>query len=281
LQRYLQRVAGYCLTGSVQENALFFFHGGGANGKSVFVNALLGTWADYAVVAPMETFIETRTDHHPTELAHLRGARLVVSQETERGRRWAESKVKALTGGDPITARYMRQDFFTFQPRFKLLIAGNSKPGLRSVDEAVRRRFHLIPFTVTIPIGERDPQLGEKLKREWGGILQWAIDGCLEWQRIGLAPPEAVLDATAKYLRDEDTLGRWIAERCVQNPMYSEPSTKLYDNWKAWAEHAGERCGSQKAFSQALEARGFESKHERTGTMFIGIALNPQQNCEV
>src|SRR5207248_7135757 len=118
-------------------------------GKGVFLRTLASIWHDYAVTAPMETFIESRNDRHPTELAHLRGARLVIAQETEQGRRWSESKIKALTGGDRIAARFMRGDFFEFLPLFKLIIAGNHKPSLRSVDEAIRRRFHLVPFTVT------------------------------------------------------------------------------------------------------------------------------------
>jgi putative DNA primase/helicase len=273
LQSYLQRVAGYCMTGETREHAMFFLYGTGSNGKGVFLNTLRAIWRDYAVVAPMETFVETNSDHHPTELAHLRGARLVIAQETERGRRWAESKAKALTGGDPITARLMRQDFFEFIPQFKLVIAGNHKPGLRDVDEAIRRRIHLIPFTVTIPPAERDLQLAEKLKAEWGGILQWAVDGCLAWQAGGLAAPAAVLAATDKYLHDEDAQGQWIEERCGVDPIYSETSTALYKDWKGWREDGGARPGSQKNFSQALEERGFRRGHERTGSTFYGIAL--------
>jgi putative DNA primase/helicase len=275
MQAYLQRVAGYCLTGSTREHCLFFCYGTGANGKSVFVNTLRAIWGDYAVVAPMETFIESQTDRHPTELAHLRGARLVVTQETERGRRWAESKVKSMTAGDAIVARQMRQDFFEFTPQFKLLVAGNHKPGLRGVDESIRRRMHLIPFTVTIPPGERDKGLSDKLRGEWGGILQWAIDGCLAWQETGLAAPQAVVDATDKYLHDEDAHGTWIEERCALDRIYSASSTDLYNSWKGWSEAAGEHPGSQRRFSQSLEARGFTKRHDRTGAMFFGIALRP------
>jgi putative DNA primase/helicase len=140
---YLQRVCGYCLTGSTQEHALFFLYGTGANGKSTFLNAITSAMGDYHRTAPIETFTSSPTDRHPTDLAGLRGARLVTAIETEEGRRWAESRIRTLTGSDPISARFMRQDFFEYTPQFKLMFAGNHKPGLRSVDEAIRRRFNL------------------------------------------------------------------------------------------------------------------------------------------
>jgi putative DNA primase/helicase len=163
LKAFLQRVCGYCLTGITREHALFFLFGTGANGKSVFLGTVAGILGDYHRTAPIETFTVSLGDRHPTELAMLRGARLVTAIETEEGRRWAESRIKALTGGDRVAARFMRQDFFEFTPQFKLQVAGNHKPGLRSVDEAMRRRLHLLPFTVTIPPAERDPSLAEKL----------------------------------------------------------------------------------------------------------------------
>src|SRR4029450_11173183 len=123
--------------------------------------------------------------------------------------------IKRLAGGDRFSARFMRQDFFEFTPQFKLLIAGNHKPTLRSVDEAIKRRLNPIPFTVTIPVEERDPDFAEYLKPEWPGILQWMIDGCLEWQRIGsLAAPKIVTEATNAYLESEDAVRAWIEERC-------------------------------------------------------------------
>jgi putative DNA primase/helicase len=131
--------------------------------------------------------LASNSERHPTDLAKLAGARLVVAQEMQRGRRWDESKIKALTGGDKITARFMRQDYFDYEPRFKLLIAGNHKPRLGGVDEAMRRRLLLVPFVVQIPSAERDPHLARKLELEWPAILRWCIDGCLEWQRIGLS----------------------------------------------------------------------------------------------
>jgi len=256
LKDFLARVVGYSLTGETREHALFFFYGTGGNGKGVFLNTVVGVLGDYETVAPMETFTASNADRHPTDLAMLRGARLVTAQETEEGRRWAEIKIKALTGGDPITARFMRQDFFTFVPQFKLLIAGNHKPGLRNVDEAVRRRFHLVPFTVTIPDEERDPALPERLRAEWPGILAWAIDGCRAWQTEGLAPPSTVAEATAEYLEAEDTFKAWMDEELVEHPGCFESSAALFASWSAWAEKAGERPGSKKRFAQLMAVRG-------------------------
>ena len=209
-------MVGYCLTGVTSEHALFFLYGTGANGKSVFVSTLAAILGDYATIAAMDMFMATTGDRHPTDMAGLRGARMVSSIETEQGRRWAESKLKALTGGDRITARFMRQDFFEFTPQFKLLVAGNHKPAIRNVDEAMRRRLHMIPFTVTIPPAKRDQRLQDRLLAERDGILAWAVQGCLEWQRVGLRPPAAVKAATDEYFEAEDALGRWMAEGCVR-----------------------------------------------------------------
>jgi putative DNA primase/helicase len=219
----------------------------------------------------METFVVTQGEHHPTDLAGLRGARLVTSQETEKGRRWAEGKIKALTGGDPITARFMRQDFFTYLPDFKLVIAGNHKPSLGSVDEAIRRRFNLVPFTVTI--AEPDKDLFDKLRAERPGILAWMIEGCLRWQEKGLNPPEAVKAATTTYLSEEDSLAQWAEECCVAGKEQWGVFAQLWASWKGWAEANKEAVGSRKAFAEAMAAHGY-SKSKRQGVRgYSGIDL--------
>jgi putative DNA primase/helicase len=217
LVAYIQRVLGYGLTGLTREHALFFGYGTGANGKSVLLSTVAGVLGDYHKAAPIETFTASNADRHPTDLASLRGARLVTATETEEGRRWAESRIKQLTGGDTVAARFMRQDFFEYRPQFKLIIAGNHKPSLRSVDEAIRRRFHLIPFAVTIPPEERDSDLADKLKAEWPGILAWMIEGCVEWQAECLRPPAAVVEATDAYLTAEDAMAAWLDEKCERD----------------------------------------------------------------
>lgn len=278
LQSFLKRMAGYSLTAETREEALFFLYGLGANGKSVFLNALSGIMHMYARVAPPEVFtVQKSGEKHPTALAGLKGSRLVTATETETGCQLAESQVKALTGEDMITARFMRGDYFDYKPTFKLLIAGNNKPTLRTVKENIRRRIHLIPFTVTIPAAERDLQLSEKLRKEWPGILSWAIDGCLEWQREGLNPPNAVKDATAAYLDEEDTLGRWLAECAVIGKRYETSYAALFSDWRRWTDVNNEYCGSQKQFSMNLEGRnGIQKTHGRSSQHFRGIALRSE-----
>jgi putative DNA primase/helicase len=274
LTAYLQRVAGYSLTGSTQEHALFFLYGVGANGKTTFLNAIMACAGDYHRTAPIETFTASSVDRHPTDLAGLRGARLVTAIETEEGRRWAESRIKSLTGGDKISARFMRQDFFEYTPQFKLIIAGNHKPGLKSVDEAIRRRFNLIPFTVTIPPDERDEALPEKLKAELPGIMQWMIDGCVDWQERGLAPPEVVTKATAAYLEAEDALAAWIEEVGQLDPNAWEKSSDLFASWAAWATKAGEYVGPMKRFLGVFETKGFTYERRRDGRGYRGLRLS-------
>ena len=167
----------------------------------------------------------------------------------------------------------MCQNFFEYVPQFKLVVIGNQKPSLNTVDEAMRRRFHLVPFTVTIPEEKRDLELGEKLKAEWPGILHWAIEGCLEWQRIGLATPTTVTEATNEYLNAQDTVTNWITECTEADPLAETGATVLYTAWRQWCEENGEFPGSGKAFSQALLDRGYESIPRRTGNMFRGLRL--------
>lgn len=263
LQAFLQQIAGYGLTGDTREHALFFIHGAGGNGKSVFLNTLARVFGAYAATAAMDTFTATYSDRHPTDLAMLNGARLVTASETEDGKAWAESRIKQLTGGDPITARFMRRDFFTYQPRFKLVIIGNHKPALRNVDDAARRRFHIIPFEhkPTKP----DMLLEKKLEAEWPQILWWAVQGCLDWQRNGLLKPAIVADATREYFEDQDLFSQWLGECCRVHPLVSDKSSDLFASWKAYAEARGIRPGDMKSFAEKMTRAGFKKERPRSG----------------
>ena len=257
LAEYLQRIAGYCLTGRMTEHVFFFLHGTGANGKSVFIDALSHVLGDYAATAPLDTFTSVNGERHPTDLAGLATARAVFVTETEQGRPWAESRIKAITGGDILRVRFLYRDFFEVRPTFKILVAGNARPRLVGVGEAMKRRLHLIPFDVTIPIALRDKTLLDQLHRERDGIFQWMLEGCKAWQEGGLQPPPCVREAADEYFKDEDLVGQWIEERCLTGPNVRAPSALLYKNWVEWAEARGFDRGSQRSLGEELRMRGF------------------------
>jgi putative DNA primase/helicase len=278
LIRFLQRFVGYCLSGDISEHVFIFGYGTGANGKGTFINTIKKILGDYATVADINLFLENRNEQHPTNIAKLRGARLVIAQEIQEGRSWNEQVIKNVTGGDPLTARFMRQDFFDFDPTFKLFIAANHKPRLKNVDEAIRRRMLLMPFTIQIPKKERDLKLMEKLEAEWPAILRWALDGYAEWQRIGLAPPAIITEATDKYFENEDSLGQWIEDACnidIGNKIRWEKFSELFGEWTEYAVKIGDKPGTAKAFSEALTNRGFIAFREghSQARAFYGVSL--------
>jgi putative DNA primase/helicase len=266
LRAFLKRFCGYCLTGITTEHKFAFVYGTGANGKSTFMSTVLGVFGEYGTVADVGTFMAAAHERHPTDVAKLHGYRLVVAQETEKGRRWDETKIKSMTGGDKMTARFMRQDYFDFIPKFKLWVIGNHKPRLGNVDEAMRRRLLLIPFLVQIPPEERDPELTKKLRVEWPAILRWMLDGCLEWQEIGLTPPKIVANATDEYFDDQDTTKQWLDE-CTENggPFAFTPTNQLFASWKAWCDQRNLQPGNGNALSDVLVDRGFTRKRGHGG----------------
>jgi putative DNA primase/helicase len=273
LVAYLQRVFGYCLTGDTSEQAMFFAYGVGANGKGVLLQTIGRVFGDYCKTAATETFTESKIDRHPTELARLHNTRFVTATETEAGRHWAESRLKTLTGGDTVTAHFMHKDDFEYIPKFKLFFSGNHKPGLRSVGVAMRRRINMIHFAVTIPEDERDPHFVDKLAEEQPGILKWMIDGCLDWQKRGLAPADAVAKATADYFVAQDSFLFWIEECCECDPNARTLTTALFASWKDWAEKAGVRVGDIKTFGDAMTEKGFSWKHTKTGNSYLGLRI--------
>jgi putative DNA primase/helicase len=272
---FLQQFSGYMLSGDTKEHSLLFIHGGGGNGKSVFLNTLAGILAAYAKSAAMDTFTASTMDKHPTDLAMLHGARLVTASETEEGRAWAESRIKQMTGGDKIEARFMKQDFFEYIPQFKLLLVGNHQPTLRNVDDAAKRRFNIVPFIHKPPTPDRN--LEAKLRAEWPGILRWMIDGCLDWQKNGLTRPQVVLDATSEYFTEQDSIRQWIEERCeTGKSTLTDTSANLFRSWTTWANANGEKPGTAKWFAQALRAHGFNPFRKNKARGFFGIEAKPE-----
>lgn len=275
---FVQRIFGYGLTGHTREHALFFFYGMGRNGKGTAVNTIASIMGPYAATAQASIFMQSQFERHSTDMAMLQGARMVNASELDEGQAWAEAKIKSLTGGDPITARFMRQDNFTFLPQFSLIISGNHKPKIKNLDEAMRARLNLIPFTVQIPATERDPALPEKMKAEWPQILQWVIDGAVAWARNGLQRPQSVIDATAEYFVEQDKLGDWISENCNVGDGLKYKSSDLFKDWLTYArEHNEKDLNSQNAFNLELEKKGYVFKRSN-GSWFHGIGLKPRHD---
>jgi putative DNA primase/helicase len=279
LIRFLQQFLGYCLTGSTREHALLFIHGGGGNGKSVLLNTVSWIIGDYAKTAAMDAFVQTRGEKHSTDIAMLYGARLVGASEIAKGRVWNENLIKSLTGGDPITARFMRQDNFTFTPTFKLAIIGNHKPRLQSVNEAARRRFNIVPLDRTP--ANPDPHLEHKLRDEAPSILRWMIDGCLDWQEAnGLVRPQSVLAATEEYFEAQDLFSQWLDDECDVEPgnrWKSAKSGSLFSSWSDYAKRASEDPGSKVIFADELKQRGLVPEKGTGGVrQYAGIRLKPR-----
>lgn len=272
---YLQRFIGYTLLGATPEHAFAFLLGPGMNGKSVLLGTVAAMLGDYAVAAMADVFTVGRSDQHPTHLANLRGARMVIVTETEAGVPWAESRLKSLVAGDTMSARVMRGDPFEFKPVFTLWVAGNHPPALRNPDAAMRRRLHIVPLTF-VP-AQPDIDLAASLLGELPGIMAWAVQGCLDWQLQRLRPPTIVVSATDDYFAEQDSLVAWFAERCERRNGAEAPSRALYADWKRWSTDRGEDPGTEKKFSEAMQ-RLASKRRTAKGMAFIGVRLLPSES---
>ncbi|MFI5395315.1 MAG: phage/plasmid primase, P4 family [Candidatus Binatia bacterium] len=272
---FLQRAVGYALTGDVSEQCFFILHGTGANGKSTFIETIRAMMGDYARQADFETLLVRRYNGPREDIARLQGARFVSAIEAEEGRYFAESVIKQLTGGDTISARHLYQGTFEFPPTFKVCLAANHKPVIRGTDHAIWRRIHLVPFTVTIPNKEQDKELKTKLKGERGGILAWAMRGCVQWQKRGLQPPQEVVAATAEYREEMDLVGDFIAERCELSPSAKIAKGLLYEAFTQWCKDQGiEPAESHKWFAARLEEKGIGGSRKSSARYWVGIKVS-------
>ena len=272
--RLLKQFFGYMLTGQVGEHALLFLYGHGGNGKGVIVETLIRLMGDYGYAAPVDLLMEQKQKAHPVELAMLRGKRAVSCSEPPQGSRWDDGRIRSLTGGDTITARRMNENLSSFAPTHKLLVMGNHKPTLRSVDDAIRRRFNIVNFSLQIPAEERDPMFAEKLQAEWPQILCWMIEGCMDWQRHGLMRPETMVQATNEYLQDEDSFGQFLTDRCDRSPEKFDPVSTVFRAYTEWCEAVGERASGRKHFRSLLfETPGCERKAGAVPECVQGLAV--------
>jgi putative DNA primase/helicase len=283
MRAYLQRRAGYALTGDTSEQDLLFHHGGGANGKTTFANALMDAMGpDYARQAAPGLLLRSYGEKHPTELADLDGARLIVSTEVDDGRALAEELVKQLTGGDRLKARRMRQDFYGFEATFKLMLLANHRPAIKGTDWAIWRRIKLVPWNVTIPPTERDSRLREKLRAEAPGILAWAVRGCLDWRANGMQEPEGVTAATEAYRAESDPLSAFLGDCCVIGDRYTAAAGALFKAYQEWAgeQGIGERDPARLTSTAFGKAVGERFRRTRIGKRqtrsYLGLGLRDE-----
>lgn len=272
---WVQRFAGYACTGDVGEQVIAFFFGAGANGKTTFLNALESVLGPYCVAAPASLLEASPFGAgDPTASLVLQGARLALGSETEAGRPWAESMVKRLTGGDRISARKLYVGHVDFAPTHKLIISGNHKPRIRGTDHGIWRRIRLVPFDVTIPDEERDPDLPKKLHAERSGILRWVVEGCAEWQRRGLGTAKQIDAATDAYRAESDLVALFVAERCEMGGSGEIPASMLLAEFSQWVKDAhGERVAmNQTLFGRSLDRLGLDKRKTGGKVVYRGIA---------
>lgn len=274
LIRFIQKAVGYSLSGSTQEQCIFFCYGQGRNGKSTFLDIISDMLGDYAMnIQPETIMIRNNSGGANSDVARLKGARFVTSVEPNEGVRLNEGLIKQLTGGDKVTARRQYGNEFEFTPEFKIWMATNHKPTIRGTDMGIWRRVHLIPFTVQIPDGKIDKHLKYKLKQELPAIMKWAVDGCLLWQKEGLTPPAAVREATNEYKSEMDVIGSFIEECCASSNGQVKASD-LFQAYTKWAENNNEYKMSNTKFGKEISKR-FE-KTKSYGIYYKGLTINPE-----
>lgn len=278
---FVQRMCGYCLSGDRREQKLFFAHGQGSNGKSTLLDILMWMMGSYALKLPTAALMMSKNERHPTELAQLHGKRLAVSNELEEGAFWAEARIKELTGDETLTARFMRQDNFTFFMTHKHLIAGNHKPRLKGGDPAMARRMVLLPFEQKFEGEAKDPKLPEKLKAEAPGILAWAVQGAVKWHADGLAIPGRVEEASRDYMADHDDIGMWMEECCERSSYSRGRSSELYASFRRWKQARGEHEPSQTVWGEKMTLVPGLEKSKYGGVVTIkGIDLNAAEKAK-
>ncbi|MEH6476690.1 MAG: phage/plasmid primase, P4 family [Sneathiella sp.] len=256
---FVQRYYGYVLTGSQGEQCLCLFYGGGANGKSTLMDVIADIMGDYSKVLPFASLLhddKKRGSEASPDLARLPGARYVRASEPDAGVRFSESLIKTVTGGEEITARMLNKDFFEFRPQFKLVLAFNNRPSIRGGDHGIWRRIKMVPFEVSIPKEEQDPNLKDKLLAESSGILNWMLDGYRDWREKGLAPPAAIAAATEEYKAEQNPLGEFVKD-CVQTTEGERVSaTRLYEVYNRWCEENSHKPMSTTLFGRLLPDQG-------------------------
>jgi putative DNA primase/helicase len=274
VQAYLRRAAGYSLTGVTREECCFLCVGAGRNGKTKFLEALKFVLGDYALaIRPEALSARDGNGGVPSDLADLAGARFVISSEFAQGGRLDVARLKSLTGGDTVRARFLYQEHFEFRPQLKLWLATNHLPKIGERQPAIWQRLKVIPFHATFPPERQDKHLDEQLRAVAPAILAWAVAGCQQWLREGLGEPPSVTAATASYRADDDPLAAFLAEYCQTGVQLQVRAQALREAYNAWLAGEQEGAVSGRTFAQLMREQGYETRRDSKGMCYIGLAL--------
>jgi len=277
LLSYIQKAAGWGITGNTAEQSMFILFGTGANGKSTFLTNIMNLLGDYAIATPTETFMRKMGDHITNDIARLRGTRFVTTSETDAGKRLSEPLIKQITGNDKMTARFLYGEYFEFKPTFKIFMGTNHKPVIKGTDHGIWRRIRLIPFTTKIEDDAQDKQLDDKLLLERSGILNWLVEGALMWQKEGLKPPGIIINATNEYRGEMDVIGNFIKERCEQKPGLEIRARELFRCYQDWCEESNEHAVSERFLGLRLKELGLEQRRSNDGRYWQNIGAMPNK----
>ena len=270
---YLARVIGYTLSGSTDAQCLWLHYGAGSNGKSTFMNVISALIGDYATTANASTIMSKAVSNTSNDVARLKGARLVMINELEDGKRLAEAEIKNMVGGEQLTARYLHQEFITFYPQFKLHLTSNYKPSVYDNSHGLWRRINLINWAIIVKEADQDKQLFDKLKGELSGILNWSLAGLQEYLKNGLQTPQSVLNDTAEFRSEMDSIGQFIEAYCYVDIEARGKAKELYSKYSEWAKETGRQPVNNMRFGNSLKDKGYINYKSGGVMVYKGIAV--------
>ncbi len=279
LINFFHKAIGYSSSGNMTEQIFFICWGSGRNGKSLLLNTIKDVIGDYAANTPFSTFEQSKKQDVGNDIASLMGKRFVIASETDEAKYINEARIKAITGQDPITCRFLYKEFFTFFPQFKIWLITNEKPKIRSQTASLWARLRLIPFTLSF-VGKEDRTLAKRLMEEASGILNWIVEGYQMYLEEGLEPPQIMIDCGNEYRTENDPFGAFLDEECFIDSTVSIPASKLFEAYAEWAKARHEYQHTFTKFGWMMKEKGFEKIRSGFGIKYIGIALKEKESTD-
>ena len=285
MSAFLQRLVGYSITGETSEQCFTVLWGSGANGKTVFTSTLSELFETISETTPFSTFESKASGGIPNDLAALRAARIVFASEGNADRPMDEALLKQVTGRDPVTARFLRREFFTFRPKFQIFLATNNRPSFRGADEGLWRRVKLVEWARFFAPEERDAGIFAALRAEHPGILAWAVRGAVDWYAGGLQDPPKIVESTSDYRATSDYLAGFLPGTYIADDAASVmDGGTIFDDYLQWADAENLKQSeivTRRRFYSMLEERGFVKRKTATGIAFAGVRRSRPSDWEL